>query len=72
MPEPVYDIGNLRDRPDCLYDICTFLMTCDDTFIWDRDSECYKAFHAVLNSLWGALPPTVTIDLRDPDAASQP
>lgn len=71
MPDMVYDIGSLRQQPDCLYDICTFLSMCDDSMAWDRDSECYKAFHAVLNSLWGALPHVVTIDMRDPDTVSQ-
>lgn len=71
MPDLVYDVGNLRDRPECLYDICSFLVTCDDTFAWDRESDCYKAFRSVVKSLWSALPSTVTIDLRDPDAISQ-
>lgn len=71
MSEQMYDIGSLRENPNRLYDICTFLLICDDALTWDRNSECYKVFHAVVNSLWGALPPTVTIDQRDPDAISQ-
>lgn len=71
MPETVYDIGNLRDRPECLYDLWTFLLTCDDSFIWDRDSECYKVFRTVVDSLCDALPSVITIDLRDPDEVSK-
>ena len=71
MPELIYDIGSLRERPECLYDICTFLSVCDDSFVWDRNSDCYKAFHAVFSSLWSALPPSVSIDLRDTDTISK-
>lgn len=69
--DTAYDIGNMRDNPVALYDLCIFIMECEDRFVWDVDSECYKAFHAVVNSLWSALPPVITIDLRDPDTISQ-
>lgn len=71
MPDMVYDIGKLRDNPDSLYDLCILIWQCEDLLAWDKDSECYKAFHAVVNSLWGALPPVITIDLRDPDTIPQ-
>lgn len=70
--EDRYDIGKLRDNPSCLYDLCLLIWLCDESGVWDRDSECYKAFHAVVNSLSCALPPLITIDLRDPDAMPQP
>ena len=66
--EKLFDIGTLKDRPVELYELCVLLGP--DLQLhpaWDESSECYSAIKAVVNSLWAALPPVLTIDFRDPD-----
>lgn len=66
--EKILDIGTLKDRPVELYELCVQLGP--DLQLhpaWDESSECYAAIKAVVNSLWAALPPVLTIDFRDPD-----
>ena len=66
--EKFLDIGTLKDRPAELYELCLrFGPDLPLNPAWDENSECYAAMKVVVNSLWAALPPVLTIDFRDPD-----
>lgn len=67
---PMYDIGDLKDDPEALYDMAIrfdqfFQMRAD----W-QTAEIWHVLQRVSNSLWGNLPPVVVIDFRDPDDPS--
>lgn len=67
MPSTFLDIGKLRDNPEALYRLCILVELANDCIAWDTESDCYRAFRAVMNSLWSSLPPVVVSDFRDPD-----
>ena len=63
----MYDIGDLKNRPDELYDWAIKF----DALIgpcYDPDgAEIWQVLRKIHNSLWGNLPQVVMIDMRDPD-----
>ncbi len=65
----MYDIGELKNDPCRLYDLALLFSAFYEGFCGD-DSELFKILKKVNFSLWGNLPPVVTIDLRDPDDPS--
>ena len=63
------DIGNTH--PETLYDFATTLDATNWTCL-DPNSELYKAFREIHDSVWGQLPELIVIDFRDPDTLPTP
>lgn len=65
--ERLYDIGDLKNHPDMLYDLAVKFSAVFECRTDDQTSEIWKVLERVSKSLWGNLPPVVVIDFRDPD-----
>ena len=65
-----YDIGELKNSPDVLYDLAVKVSAVLDTVSDCPGAEVLQVLQNVRNSLWSNLPPVVMIDLRDPDDPS--
>lgn len=64
--EKLYDIGQLKQKPDALYDLAV-LVSALVPYDWDEQSEIYQVFRKLHCSLWGHLPQVVMHDFRDPE-----
>ena len=66
--EKTYEVGDLKNHPDVLYDLCVRLDPLE-LCPWESypDSEALQVLRDVVNSLWSALPPVIIIDLRPDD-----
>lgn len=64
----IYDVGDLKNHPTVLYDLCVKLDPLEFC-PWNGfpDSEALQVLRDVVNSLWSALPPVITIDLCSDD-----
>lgn len=63
----MYDIGDLKDQPDRLYDMAVKFSQFFEMRSDHETAEIWYVLQRISNSLWGNLPPVVTIDFRDPD-----
>ena len=63
------DLGH--NDHETLYDFAVSLSLVPYSCL-DPKSDIYKAFKEVLDSVWGQLPKTIFIDLRDPDTIPTP
>lgn len=66
----MYDIGDLKDNPEQLYDMAIRFQQFFETRAEHQTAEIWHVLQKVSNSLWGNLPPVVVIDFRDPDDPS--
>lgn len=64
---PMYDIGDLKDDPERLYDMAVKFSQFFDMRPEHETAEIWYVLQRISNSLWGNLPPVVVIDFRDPD-----
>lgn len=64
---PLYDIGDLKDSPDALYDLAVRFSAVFECRADHQTAEIWEVLEKVSRSLWGNLPPVVVIDFRDPD-----
>lgn len=71
MATQTYDIGDLRNDPERLYDMAVQFHQFFQCRTDDQTAEIWHVLERVSNSLWGNLPPVITIDLRDPDTIPQ-
>lgn len=66
--EKMYDLGDLKNEPDKLYDMAIgFNYVFGDCPPLGRKGEIWEVLACIQNTLWNNLPPVVTIDFRDPD-----
>ena len=63
----MYDIGDLKNDPERLYDMCVRFSQFFQTRSKNQTAEIWYVLEKVNNSLWGNLPPVVIMDYRDPD-----
>lgn len=63
----LYDIGDLKDNPDALYDLAVKFSAFFELRPEHETAEIWQVLQKVSDSLWGNLPPVVVIDFRDPD-----
>lgn len=64
---PMYDIGDLKNDPEQLYDLAVMFRQFFECRTSDQSAEIWEVLERVSASLWGNLPPVLTIDFRDPD-----
>lgn len=67
QPDRLYDIGDLKDNPDALYDLAVKFSAFFECRPDHQTAEIWQVLQKVSDSLWGNLPPVVVIDFRDPD-----
>lgn len=67
QPETLFDIGDLKDSPDALYDLAVRFSAVFECSADHQTAEIWEVLEKVNRSLWGNLPPVVVIDMRDPD-----
>lgn len=67
QPERLYDIGDLKNHPDTLYDLAVKFSAVFECRTEYQTAEIWEVLERVSKSLWGNLPPVVVIDFRDPD-----
>lgn len=65
--ELLYDIGDLKNHPDALYDLAVKFSAVFECRADHQTAEIWQVLQKVSDSLWGNLPPVVVIDFRDPD-----
>lgn len=70
MEYDFYDIGDLKDDPWRLYDMAVKFSQFFECCAEHQTAEIWLILEKVSNSLWGNLPPVITIDFRDPDDPS--
>lgn len=63
----MYDIGDLKDDPVRLYNMCIQFWQFFQTRSKKQTAEIWLVLEKVSNSLWGNLPPVITIDLTPED-----
>lgn len=63
----MYDIGDLKDDPVRLYDMCIQFWQFFQIRSEDQTAEIWHVLEKVSNSLWGNLPQVVTINLTPDD-----
>ena len=66
----LYDIGDLKNHPDALYDLAVKFSAVFEYRADHQTAEIWEVLECVSKSLWGNLPPVVVIDFRDPDDPS--
>ena len=66
QPDRLYDIGDLKDNPDSLYDLAVKFSAFFELRPEHETAEIWQVLQKVSDSLWGNLPPVVVIDFRDP------
>lgn len=67
QPDRLYDIGDLKDNPDALYDLAVKFSAFFECRAEHQTAEIWEVLERISKSLWGNLPPVVVIDFRDPD-----
>lgn len=67
QPDRLYDIGDLKDNPEALYDLAVKFSAFFECRPEHQTAEIWQVLQKVSDSLWGNLPPVVVIDFRDPD-----
>lgn len=67
MATPKYDIGDLKNDPERLYDMAVQFQQFFQCRTADQTAEVWHVLERVSNSLWGNLPPVLVLDFRDPD-----
>ena len=67
MDNQYYDIGDLKDDPWQLYDMAVKFSQFFQCRSEHQTAEIWLVLEKVNNTLWGNLPPVITIDFRDPD-----
>lgn len=65
--ELLYDIGDLKNHPDVLYDLAVKFSAFFECRADHQTAEIWQVLQKVSDSLWGNLPPVVVLDFRDPD-----
>ena len=65
--QPMYDIGDLKDHPEQLYDMAVKFSQFFEMRLDNQNAEIWHVLERVSHSLWGNLPPVIVIDFRDPD-----
>ena len=65
--QPMYDIGDLKDHPEQLYDLAVKFSQFFEMRLDNQNAEIWQVLERVSHSLWGNLPPVIVIDFRDPD-----
>lgn len=61
----MFDVG--KTEPICLYDLAVKLADVLSPVTIDPNSELYSALQAVVNSVWGQLPPKIVIEFPPDD-----
>ena len=67
QPDRLYDIGDLKNHPDTLYDLAVKFSAFFECRTEYQTAEIWEVLERVSKSLWSNLPPVVVIDFRDPD-----
>lgn len=67
QPDQLYDIGDLKNHPDALYDLAVKFSAVFECRADHQTAEIWQVLQKVSDSLWGNLPPVVVIDFRDPE-----
>lgn len=64
---PMYDIGDLKDDPEQLYDLAVKFSQFFEMRPDHQTAEIWHVLERVSHSLWGNLPPVIVLDFRDPE-----
>ena len=64
---PMYDIGDLREDPERLYDMAVKFSQFFEMRSEHQTAEIWHVLERVSRSLWGNLPPVIVLDFRDPN-----
>lgn len=65
--QPMYDIGDLKNDPEQLYDMAVKFSQFFEMRPDHQSAEIWHVLERVSRSLWGNLPPVIVLDFRDPD-----
>ncbi len=63
----MYDIGDLKNDPVRLYDMCIQFHQFFQVRSDEQTAEIWHVLEKVSNSLWGNLPEIITVDFRCDD-----
>ena len=67
MQNDLYEIGDLKNSPDALYDMAVKFRQFFECRPPEETAEIWLVLEKVGRSLWANLPPVVMIDFRNPD-----